>query len=153
MKPGFRFVLSQELGLSFRCISASEPESQAREFMNSNFSARELPSHVFKTLAEQTQAADEPRPCTTHDTHCCTAGLLPQLAVLGTPCHPFSKMRMKRFIDGAAAHRSYETTFGDMKDFLTRFNPGTCVMEQVEGFDSPMRTGSPESPLDGFLGR
>ena len=80
---------SQELGLAFRCISASEPDQDARKFTQSNFSEKDMPLHVFDTLREQELAADMPRACLKHGSECTTAGLTPHLAVFGTPCDPF----------------------------------------------------------------
>ena len=143
---------SQELGLAFRCISASEPDQDARKFMQSNFSERDMPLRVFDTLHEQELAADVRRACSRHGSECTTAGLTQQLAVFGTPCDPFSKMRCERFSDGASAHASFNTSFEDLKSWLTRFNPGTCVMEQAEGFACALQSGCSEMPLDVFLG-
>ena len=70
-----------------------------------------------------------------------------KLAVLGTPCPPFSKQRPKRFQDGTVkSHSHYSVTFSSAVDFLARFEPMVGLMEQVDGFDLPFSTTDSETP-------
>lgn len=131
----------EELGLSFRCLSASDPSPAAQAFLQANFS-RDI-MHIYQSMEEQMHSVDG-----------VTQGALtPHLAVWGTPCDPFSRQNAKkRFCCGATAHSKFDTTFLELKEWLQIHNPGTGVMEQVQGFDMPTSPGNPTSPLAALLG-
>ena len=70
------------------------------------------------------------------------------LAVLGTPCPPFSTQRTKRFkVNSVREHAAYGTTFNSTLAFLETFNPVTAVLEQVAGFDMPESEADETTPL------
>ena len=69
------------------------------------------------------------------------------LAVTGSPCNPFSTLRTKRFVDGAACHSMYNTTSQSVIQFYTLFEPHVGITEQVKGFDMASSPHDTETPL------
>ena len=138
----------KELGLTFSCLSASEPDSTAQAFIAANFSQNEILS-VKSTMQEQ---IEENRSFQDEQDQDGFRGLAPHLAVFGSPCNPFSRQRVKRFQDGAQKHKMFETTFLDLRQWLEEFNPPTAVMEQVLGFDMRIQSDDARTPLSMFLG-
>ena len=106
----------------------SEACEPFRDFISENFKV----SHVHSTLADQAAG----KPCLLHPE--CTSCPLhsdAQLAVLGTPCNPYSKGRVKRWADDSVkSHVSYDTTFKDTYAFLQCAEPRIAILEQVDGF-------------------
>lgn len=89
-------------------------------------------------------------PCKEHPNleACAVAGEC-SVAVLGTPCNPFSTQRQKRFHpESVMAHSLTEHTFVETIQFLETFNPISAVMEQTDGFTKPFEKGSKTTPLD-----
>ena len=83
----------------------------------------------------------------------CKVSQSPDLAVVGSPCPPFSQMRSKRFKDGTTkAHKEFETTFTDVIQWILKFEPVTVIMEQVAGFDKPLSVDECQTPLQLLLG-
>ena len=71
------------------------------------------------------------------------------LAVVGTPCQPYSRQRVKRSEDGSVrAHKKYDATFKEFLDLLQSYEPKACVGEQVEGFTSPESAADPTTPFE-----
>ena len=143
------FALLQELGIPFTCIGISEKDPAYRSFVTNNFPDVK---HVHETLQEQSCGAA----CLLHRVSgdsfsgcACGPDQPPQLAVLGTPCDPYSRQRPKRFISGSVkTHKDYGTTFSDTYDFLRQHEPKICVMEQVPGFNMPFSSDDDETPKD-----
>ena len=79
--------------------------------------------------------------------------LMPHVAVVGTPCNPFSVYGTKRFRDGAQAHAQFSTTFKDLKVWLEDLNPPTAILEQVVGFTQRISPDDARTPLQMFHGR
>ncbi|CAE7556051.1 unnamed protein product [Symbiodinium sp. CCMP2592] len=119
-----------DLGIDFKVVSVSDPCRAYREFCCANHDSIE---HVHLNMSDQIHGAacekhSHAESCVIHDE--------PMLAVLGTPCPPFSVQRAKRFKSGTVKHhKSYNTTFESALLFLETFNPVTAVLEQVPGFD------------------
>ena len=117
-----------------------------RQFMELNYGNKI--KHMFADFESQVRD----RFCVTHPgCHSCkgcgTPELPMDLAVLGTPCPPFSQARTKRWADGSVeAHRFFATTFGTTYDFLERQNPAAVILEQVEGFDLPFSQQDATTP-------
>ena len=137
--------VSQALGLSFVCLSSSEPTAEVRKFQLLN-SGSVL--HQHRDLQSQLQG----KPCCLLQgsrAGCCPASNA-QLAVAGSPCNPYSTLRTKRFCpDSVQSHGLYDTTF----QWLCKFTPVTFIMEQVPGFDLPDASGSNDTPLKRLRGR
>ena len=105
-----------------------------------------FPTHMFDTLEEQTAQG----PCLLHPR--CTGGckaapVSPDFAVSGTPCHPFSRQRAKRFAPGSVAcHDEFKTTFKSLFEWYVAFEPRCIILEQVMGFDMPEFKGDTSTP-------
>ena len=70
------------------------------------------------------------------------------LAVFGTPCNPFSGMRVKRYRDGSVAHHPLaDVTFRDAHRMLVFGQHKSLLMEQVAGFDKPLKAGDDTTPM------
>lgn len=135
-------TLPQELGIDFDIISVSEPCRAYREFCLAN---HENIAHVHLSMADQIHGAACERHCHAEN---CVIHCEPMLAVLGTPCPPFSVQRAKRFKAGTVQqHKAYKTTFESALLFLETFNPVTAVLEQVTGFDQFETAGDTMTPL------
>lgn len=60
------------------------------------------------------------------------------LAVVGTPCQPYSRQRVKRSQVGSVeSHKSHHTTFSDLLQWMESLQPKALIAEQVVGFDQP----------------
>ena len=70
------------------------------------------------------------------------------LGVIGTPCQPYSRQRVKRSQAGSVEnHKSNSTTFTDLLHWLGGLNPKACVAEQVVGFNQPESVEVRTTPL------
>lgn len=100
--------------------------------------------HFFGSMFSQNEGED----CKFHEGFCPPSSNN-DVAVLGTPCQPFSRQRSKRSIEGTVrSHSKYETTFSDMLDFLKCHQPRCAVAEQVEGLTIPEFSGSVDRPVE-----
>lgn len=69
--------------------------------------------------------------------------------IIGTPCQPFSRQRVKRSAEGSVkGHKSYSTTFDDFVSWMTHFQPKAGCAEQVEGLDIPESTSDRRTPME-----
>lgn len=73
------------------------------------------------------------------------------LGVTGSPCNPFSTLRTKRFVDGAACHSMHNTTAQGVIRFYTLFEPHVGITEQVKGFDMASNPHDTQTPLEKLL--
>ena len=128
-------------------MSCSDVNSTFRQFMMQNCFGRE-PTHFFGSLEDQTNC----QACCLHPyaaAGCQAAPVEPDLAISGSPCHPFSTMRAKRFSDGSvAAHPEYAVTARQLLDWYQKFEPRCMIAEQVLGFDMKMDAQDTKSPLN-----
>ena len=111
--------------------------------------------HFFNTLEDQVEGLA----CKIHGGNCfgrkihdgccsCNGHEDIDLGMLGTPCQPFSRQRVKRSQAGSVkGHGKYLTTFRDLIQFLKTFEPRTAVLEQVAGIDTPESTIDRRTPL------
>ena len=101
--------------------------------------------HLHGTMLEQTRG----QPCIFHkDLGGCCEMEVCDLAVFGTPCNPFSDMRVKRYRDGSVVqHPLADVTFRDARNMLVHGQHKSLVMEQVAGFDKPFKAGDARTPL------
>ena len=106
------------------------------------------PTHVFTTMEEQTaQSACLLHSCSAAG--CQSAQVCPDLAVTGTPCHPYSKQRAKRFLpNSVTGHDEFKVTFSSLLDWYRTFEPRCVVAEQVMGFDMVEHSGSTVTPYE-----
>lgn len=137
----------QELGIAFDILSVSESNRGYRKFLEVNFGDRIR--HMFEDFQDQIDG----KPCLLHQGQClsctgCGNSVEPaDLAVLGTPCRPFSRQRTKRWANGSVqSHQHFKTTFSTAYNFLEVKNPQCCILEQVEGFDAPFSSEDPVTP-------
>lgn len=123
----------QEMGIPFRCLSTSEPDSAFRSFQAANHTVM----HQFTSLEKQISDRKLRQPGSDVD-----------LLVVGSPCNPFSRMRGKRFhADSVMNHQSYNTTFVEVYKAFEAFEPKAAVMEQTAGFGLPFDCSTAETPL------
>ncbi|CAE7252717.1 unnamed protein product [Symbiodinium sp. CCMP2592] len=125
------------LDIPFKAIGASEPNATFRAVAQQNFEIQ----HMHGTMQEQIEG----RKCLRHekcsDVSCCPMEAC-DLCVFGTPCNPFSDLRMKRYRDDSVArHPLAEVTFRDAKSMIVQGDHRCIIMEQVAGFDK-MESGS-----------
>lgn len=137
----------QELHVKFNLMSCSDMKENCRKFVMQRAKLTDTaPTHFFDSLDAQTAN----RVCLLHPTcssGCQSAPVCPDLAVCGSPCHPFSCMRHKRFCAGSVReHPEHDTTFDSLLKWYERFEPKCIVFEQVKGFDSPEYTGDSSTP-------
>ena len=72
-----------------------------------------------------------------------------ELAVVGTPCQPYSRQRVKRSMAGSMeGHKSHSTTFGDLLLWLDGLEPRAVVAEQVIGFTQPESVDVRTTPFE-----
>ena len=134
---------AKALGLPFICLSTSEPEQAFRKFQTDNFGNLMLHQHEF--MDHQTKGC---KCCLHPDMPGCSVPVSPRVAVFGTPCPPFSKMRTKRFTTGSQEHQMYAVTFQEWFDWALQMEPITGIGEQVLGFASRESPDDTSSPLE-----
>ena len=130
-------------------LSASDPNLKCRAFVEANY-PQNVPLHWFEDIDSQREG----KACTKHPygTGCdpCSVGCNGlDFAISGSPCHPFSTQRCDRF-QGVTSHHEYSTTMSSLLKWSQHFQPKVWVMEQVEGFDMPMKKNDPnpgQTPL------
>ena len=132
----------QELDIPFKCISASEPNENFRQFAMANHGDKI--DHFHAKMEDQLRGLQ----CQLHaktKTASCKIPTNPHVMVLGTPCNPFSTQRRGRYQD-VMEHHLTTHTFGDAYQMFATFQPVSAVMEQTEGFDLPLVKGHKETP-------
>ena len=143
-------VLSlQALGLPYSMMSASEPMMDCYDFVRANL--RQAPTHWFRSLDDQVACTS----CALHPERALGCQASPEecdLAVAGTPCHPYSVMHSARFKAGTVeAHKEYEVSMRSFLHWLRKTEPRCVIFEQVPGFTKPFHEGSTETPVHRFL--
>lgn len=134
---------SQALGIEHTLVGASEPNPAFRAFTLAN----QKPAHFHASFGEQNRNC----PCLLHaGSNGCWKPQHIDLAVMGTPCDPFSEQRCKRYQDGTVKqHHLYKVTFEDALNLLTsKDSPNAVILEQVLGFAEPESQSESTSPLD-----
>ena len=122
-------VSGQVLGIPYECLSVSDPDAACQAFMKANFA----PTHVHDYLHEQ---LPEPGSFGLH-----------HWFQVGTPCPPFSKMRVKRHAPGSCqSHKDYDTMF-QVVTWLQEREPQAGAFEQVKGFTMTEDSRDPTTPL------
>ena len=129
----------QALDIPFTAVGASECNALFRQVLSRNVDVR----HLHGTMQEQVEGA----PCIYHR----KLGGCPlqscDLAIFGTPCPPFSEMRVNRYKPGMVAnHPLAQVTFRDAHNMLVHGGHRCVVMEQVAGFNKPESAGETASP-------
>ena len=139
----------QALDIPYRAVGAAEPNDAFRSVILSNFQVE----HLHGTMAEQVAE----KVCIHHKKCGQVSCSLTEcdLCVFGTPCNPFSEMRVKRFRDGSVAqHPLASITFVDAKNMIVQGRHRCIIMEQVAGFDKPESAGDTfATPMQRFLHR
>ena len=136
----------QELGIPCTMMSVSELNISYREFLHENHG--DLIEHMYTSFQDQVDEAC----CLLHPKSqsckgCGSAGRFADVAILGTPCPPFSTQRCKRYSQGSVKnHHDFNLTFKTTYDLLLQHNPRVVVFEQVEGFDLPFACDDPTTP-------
>eukprot|EP00438_Fugacium_kawagutii_P030561 Skav222976 [mRNA] locus=scaffold2762:15098:16594:+ [translate_table: standard] len=131
------------LGIKLGAISCSDIKKESFAMVRENFE----PTHFHSTMQNQIKQVA----CWMHPAHLCQFQTVdgPDLAVVGTPCQPFSRQRVKRSASGSVrAHSKFDTTFKDLIDWLSEFEPKTAVAEQVVGLHSPESSSERSTPMD-----
>ena len=131
-------------------MSCSDPKHHCRKFVELNVGARA--THWFTTMEEQIQGSA----CALHPTAvggCQGAPMEADLAIAGTPCHPFSTQLAGRCSVGKVEnHKEFQVAMELFLRWMVTFEPACTIFEQVPGFDKPIQAGGAETPLDRPLG-
>ena len=137
----------QALGIEAEMIGVAEPHEEFRTFIHANHA--EMVQHMHRTMEDQVQGCS----CLHHAGGRGCELSKPDLGILGTPCNPFSGYRKQwRVKPGTVEnHKLYDVTFSSALEWLEHFHPPTCVLEQVEGFTSPLSCDVSETPFDRLL--
>lgn len=140
----------QLLGIPVESISACDLKQISWEVVRRNFPNLK---HFFDSLDGQITSAG----CNVHpglDAVGCIQADSPDLGVIGTPCQPYSRQRVKRHHPNSVReHRGYDATFTDLVLWLQTFEPKAGFAEQVEGFDLPesSASGDKTTPMQQIL--
>lgn len=122
-------------------MSASDRSDKCKSFVFAN-TVGSNPTHWYETMEDQTKGRNC---CKLHNgsTVCDPCPYTPDLALVGSPCHPFSTQRGNRFVQGSvAAHSECKVAMQEMIEWLHVFEPRIAILEQVLGFDMPESKGS-----------
>ena len=127
----------QALGIPFQYMEASDVWDVSRKVI--------LANHPPKHLHECIRSQIEGHRCLLHagdeGSEACAVREA-DLAVVGPPCPPFSRMRFKRYRDGSVAqHPQTDVTMVDTRDLLVLGQHKAVIVEQVLGFDDAEATG------------
>ena len=137
---------SKALGIPFVIAGVAEKNLQYQSVIKENNISNV--KHLWGTL--ESMVAGES--CLLHPGAKCCVHQDVKLGVTGSPCNPYSTQRSKRFHDGGVVtHEMNDTTFKDVISYYQKFEPHTCVTEQVMGFQMATSTTDPQSPLDKSL--
>ena len=126
-------------------MSASDPNVACREFLTANIPGAATHWHHDMRSQAQNQA------CSRHQyASCCIAApVQPDLAVCGTPCHPYSTQRADRFKpNSVASHHEYDVAMKDFMIWLRNLKPRALIFEQVDGFMMPIDKNTSQTPYD-----
>lgn len=140
----------QLLGIPVESISACDLKNISWEVVRRNFPNLK---HFFDSLDGQIIGAG----CEVHpglDAVGCVDVHSPDLGVIGTPCQPYSRQRVKRHHPNSVKeHRGYDATFTDLVLWLQTFEPKAGFAEQVEGFNLPESSASADktTPMQKLL--
>lgn len=113
-----------------------------RQFIAANYETK----HLHKTFSDQNDC----KACTLHAPgSSCGRPKHVDLAIMGTPCDPFSEQRAKRYHDGTVRHHPlYDVTFKDAMHLLTsRNSPNAVILEQVLGFNKGETRTDDSTPM------
>ena len=124
-------------------MSAADLSDKCRAFAVAN-TTRNSPTHWFRTLEDQMKG-HAGTSCMLHKGSgvCNPCPQVPDLGMIGSPCHPFSTQRSDRFSAGSVqAHAECKVAMCDMVDWLCCFEPRIAILEQVMGFDMPEYKGA-----------
>ncbi|CAK9013183.1 Uncharacterized protein SCF082_LOCUS11820 [Durusdinium trenchii] len=136
------------LGIPVSRYNCSDPKSESFHIVNENFRYDAIGIHRFhKNLQEQMAEMCDP----THSDAPKVEQLMedPDMAIIGTPCQPFSKQRTKRSVEGSVrGHSKFDTTFVDLIAWLATFEPKCGCCEQVEGLDRPESASNKTTPME-----
>ncbi len=132
-------------------MSASDPEGKCCEFVKANSGKlTRLATHWFKTMDDQRKGC----PCILHPfaNTCRAAPEEVDLALVGTPCHPYSTQRADRYKESSVqSHHEFDIAMDGFLQWLETFEPKNVIFEQVMGFDKPLQAGSEDTPYKMFL--
>lgn len=148
-RPHFFGNAMQALRIPYLVMSASDGNMKCKEFARANLEV--APTHWFRSMRDQLNNAC----CTqhSHSVRCQAAPTLPDLSMIGAPCHPYSTQRAGRYASKSVeSHPEYSVTFKDTLDMISMHTPKLVVSEQVQGFDKPIEAGSERTPYAMRLG-
>ena len=126
-------------------MSASDPNLKNRDMLACNMPACK-PTHWYMYLEDQRMG----NPCSLHPSavSCNPCPVQADIGMCGTPCHPFSTQRSKRFApDSVQQHAECDIALGQFLEWMETFEPVVQIFEQVVGFSLPFTTGGTETPL------
>lgn len=126
------FFACQLLGIKMNEINCCDSKPQSRDMIRENFYG----AKIFESLNDQIDDGSGIE--TDYD-----------FGIIGTPCQPFSRQRVKRSAEGSVkGHKSYSATFDDFVSWMTHFQPKAGCAEQVEGLDIPESTSDRRTPME-----
>jgi site-specific DNA-cytosine methylase len=135
------------LGIDVQDFVACDTKPAARRFMLANTSGL---THVFGPLTDLVQGEGR---CAVHGETCSVSRERPDLAVLGPPCQPFTKLRQKKGTSTrtgtVTGHPLFDVTMRQTIQYVERYKPRICVVEQVPAFGEMDSRG--DTPLETFV--
>ena len=134
-------VAPQLLGIPVESMACCDLKRESLQMVSANFPHLQ---HFHYNLQDQTAGAS----CSAHPGKFCRPAKVPDLAVIGSPCQPFSRQRVKRSVVGSVrGHSSFETTMSDLPTWLEAHQPRCAIAEQVHGLDVAESVQDPVTPL------
>lgn len=118
------FFACQLLGIKMNEINCCDSKPQSRDMIRENFYG----AKIFESLNDQIDDGSGIE--TDYD-----------FGIIGTPCQPFSRQRVKRSAEGSVkGHKSYSTTFDDFVSWMTHFQPNAQNKSKAWISQSPLLT-------------
>lgn len=108
-------------------------------------------THFYSTIDELIDGGGS---CLVHKSTCShISGQRPDFAVFGPPCQPFSTQRTKTGnsskTGSSGRHPSFHVTMKKVPDYVRKYRPHICIVEQVQTFMHVMEDGI--APAEVFI--
>ena len=136
---------AQALNIPFNLMSASDPAAHCRAFADENLTNHQA-THWFAGIKQQAEGTA----CLRHPyaERCQGSPVQADVALLGSPCHPFSSQRSTRWTKGSVeGHPEFDISMSQSLTWIKAFLPGVLIYEQVMGFTQPFYEKGSETPL------
>lgn len=144
LEPTTTTMTAEALGLPFKCFAVAEKNKNYQEtiLLNNPSMSR---ANVYDSVEAVLHEIKDPESSLAREVS--VQGV--SLAVMGSPCNPYSTKRCKRFVDGDVANHSMNgTTQTSVVEMYKEFEPRIGITEQVKGFQMRTSTSEDSSPHD-----